>query len=224
MPKKAASQEIDTKGQITPPQFGIATFVIEGDADYVSNCFPEEARQRMADKQRAGTQAAKGKKREPKDFDACYNGSMHKFPDGSPGIPATCFRKAMVSACRLVGFKMTIAKLALFIEADGLDKNDGTPLIRFLSGEPRRVDSYVVNETGVADIRPRAHFAPGWLAQVRVKYDSERFTETDIHNLMLRVGVQVGIGAGRPDSKQSTGMGWGTFKIVSKEETRQTVA
>jgi hypothetical protein len=30
---------------------------------------------------------------------------------------------------------------------------------------------------------------------------------------MHRVGAQVGIGEGRPDSKNSTGMGWGTFEI-----------
>jgi hypothetical protein len=172
----------------------------------------------MAAKQQAGSQSTKGKKKEPKDFDAGYIGSMHLFPDGKPGVPATCFRQAMVSACRLVGFKMTIAKLCVFIEADGFDKDDRSPLIRFVEGEPHRVDSYTVNETGVADIRPRAHFAPGWKINLRVKYDADQFTETDIHNLLLRVGVQVGIGAGRPDSKKSTGMGWGTFSVAKKEQ------
>jgi hypothetical protein len=77
------------------------------------------------------------------------------------------------------------------------------------------VDSYVRNETGVADIRPRAHFDPGWEAEVRIQYDADQFTLTDVTNLLLRVGKQVGVGAGRPDSTKSTGMGWGTFEIVN---------
>jgi hypothetical protein len=33
----------------------------------------------------------------------------------------------------------------------------------------------------------------------------------------MRVGIQVGICEGRPDSKNSAGMGWGTFKLVNSE-------
>jgi len=32
--------------------------------------------------------------------------------------------------------------------------------------------------------------------------------------LLARVGMQVGIGEGRPDSKNSAGMGWGLFEVV----------
>ena len=35
----------------------------------------------------------------------------------------------------------------------------------------------------------------------------------DVTNLLMRVGQQVGIGEGRPDSKNSAGMGWGTFNV-----------
>jgi len=54
----------------------------------------------------------------------------------------------------------------------------------------------------------------GWEAQVRVRYDADQFTLEDLANLLARVGVQVGLGEGRPDSKSSAGMGWGTFMIV----------
>jgi len=37
-------------------------------------------------------------------------------------------------------------------------------------------------------------------------------------NLLARAGLQVGIGEGRPDSKNSAGMGWGLFQI---EENRR---
>jgi len=38
-------------------------------------------------------------------------------------------------------------------------------------------------------------------------------TEEDVVNLIARVGMQVGIGEGRPDSKASAGLGFGLFEI-----------
>ena len=206
------------KPQISAPNFKVATFLITGTADYVANKFSQEARDAMRAKQESGAQAKKGTKREPKDFEKAYRGAMHCFADGNAGIPATCFRQAMISACRIVGFKMTLAKLALFVEADGVDVDDGSPLVRITKGMPRCVNSYVRNETGVADIRPRPHWAPGWEAMLRIKYDGDLFTATDVENLLLRVGLQVGIGAGRPDSKESAGQGWGTFSVAAQPE------
>jgi hypothetical protein len=46
-----------------------------------------------------------------------------------------------------------------------------------------------------------------------VRFDADQFTLRDIANLLLRAGMQVGVGEGRPDSKKSCGMGWGTFEI-----------
>ena len=36
-------------------------------------------------------------------------------------------------------------------------------------------------------------------------------------NLMARAGAQVGVGEGRPDSKTSAGLGFGTWEIVTGE-------
>jgi len=152
----------------------------------------------MRAKQAAGSQANKGAKRPPKDFDKCYRESMHSDTDGKFGVPASCFRQALVSACRIVGFKMTLAKLALFV----------------MAGEPKHFESATRNDTGVADIRVRGKWDIGWEMVLRVQYDADLFTAGDVRNLLSRVGVQVGIGAGRPDSKTSCGQGWGTFEIV----------
>lgn len=216
-PRKVYSaMKSEDKTTIKAPDLRVAQFTIRGTAPYVSNKFSEEARNMMRAKQALGAQAKKGSTKEPKDFDKRYEESMHHFEDGSYGLPASAFRQAMVSACRLIGFKMTLAKLAVFIEPDGFDADPGdqTPLIRFTKGTPEKFESYVRLATGVADISVRGKWAPGWEAVVRVRYDATLFTERDIANLMLRVGCQVGIGAGRPDSKESAGMGWGTFELV----------
>jgi ribosomal protein S17 len=41
----------------------------------------------------------------------------------------------------------------------------------------------------------------------------DQFKVQDVANLLSRVGEQVGICEGRPDSKNSAGMGWGTFQV-----------
>lgn len=206
---KGKKNEDTARLQIRPPNFKTVTFTLRGTAPYVSNKFSAEAREMMRAKQAAGSQAKKGGKRDPKDFDKCYRESMHLGTKGEYGVPASCFRQAMVSACRIVGFKMTLAKLALFVEADDFDADDASPIVLFTKGKPEKFEAATRNDTGVADIRARGKWEPGWEINLRVRYDADMFLEADIKNLLDRVGVQVGIGSGRPDSKTSCGQGWG---------------
>src|SRR5262245_20261452 len=119
---KAEAKEKPVLLAITPPNMAVVKLLIRGTAPYVSNRFSKRAGNTMREAQVAGSQAKKGKKREPKDFDACYEESKHISRDGWCGIPAPGFRTAMVDACRLVGFKMTHAKLGVFVVADGYDR------------------------------------------------------------------------------------------------------
>jgi hypothetical protein len=123
----------------------------------------------------------------------------------------------MIDCCRLVGFKMTITKMTVFAEADGYDCTDGTPLVRITKGEPEYNEMPVRLASGVCDIHPRPMWRPGWEAIVRIRYDADQFTLMDITNLLMRVGMQSGIGEGRPFSKNSNGMGWGLFTIANGE-------
>ena len=200
---------------ISAPKIKVAQFKIRGTAPYVQARFSAKAMQAMMAKMAAGPTAKAKKVREARDFDADFLAAQHVSQDGWVGIPASAFRQAMISACRLVGFRMTLAKLSLFVEADGFDSIDGIPLVILDAGTPERVDMAVRNQTGVADIRVRPMWRQ-WGATVRVRFDEDQFTITDVTNLMLRVGAQVGIGEGRPDSRESAGLGWGTFDIVSE--------
>jgi len=201
---------------ITPPKFQTAEFRIIGVAPYVQNKFSAKARHMMRASQEAGSTGKKGKKKEPKNFQAAYEAAMHKSGDGWWGIPAPAFRNGCISACRMCGFQMTKAKLSVFCEADGFDADDGTPLVRITKGKPEYSEMAVRNETGVADIRPRPMWREGWEAVVRMRFDADQFTLDDMASLMMRAGMQVGIGEGRPDSRKSAGMGWGVFKIAEE--------
>jgi len=86
--------------------------------------------------------------------------------------------------------------------------------VKITQGEPHKVTHHVRNATGVADIRARPMWDPGWQAQVQVQFDEDQFKIQDVYNLFSRVGLQVGIGEGRNDSKNSAGMGWGSFRLT----------
>jgi len=221
--EEATALHKDRNVTISPPNFETAAIQIVGLSPYVQNQFSGKAYMEMKAKQQLGAKAQKGRKREAKDFKLCYEEAKHKFADGTCGIPAPAFRNAMISACRLVGFRMTQGKLSIFIEADGIDARDGTPLVRFTRGEPEYSEKAVRNDSGVADIRARPLWQPGWRATVRVRFDADIFSVADVMNLLARAGQQVGIGEGRPDSKNSCGLGWGLFEPMSEEELKKEV-
>ena len=201
---------------ISPPKFNKLTLKLIGTSPYMQSKFPSKVGIQMREKMMAGSTANKGKKREPRDFDADFLGAQHISSEGWIGIPASAFRIAAVDACRVCGFKMTIGKMSIFAEADGLDAEDATPLVRLEAPAPEVSSLPVRNATGVVDIRVRPMWRE-WGCTLRVTYDGDQFTKSDVINLMTRVGVQVGVGEGRPFSKSSCGLGFGTFKVEPLE-------
>ena len=210
IPQPAAQAAI----QVKVPKADIRTLVVKiaGVTPYLQCRFPEKAMRKMMDSQRLGDRGKNRTARKPRDFKQDYEQSMHKMEDGKCGIPCSAFRAALISACRLVGFKMTIAKLSLFIEADGFDRLDGIPLVK-IEGRPESHEMIGRNADGGADIRVRAIWRK-WGAKIRIQYDANQFDAVDVVNLLDRVGKQVGIGEGRADSRSSAGMGMGHFAIV----------
>lgn len=197
---------------ISPPKFQVAPIKIVGTSPLVLHRFSVKAKNMIIETQESGSVARKGKKREAKDFNAVYEAAKYISREGWLGLPASAFRNAAISACRIVGFKMTLAKLSLFVEADGYDALDNTPLIRITGGEPEMHLAPARNANGAVDIRARPMWTV-WGATVRMRWDSDQFSATDIANLMMRIGCQIGVGEGRPDSRMSAGCGWGTFEL-----------
>jgi hypothetical protein len=213
--KTAAAESGERKAVIKAPKFETATLTIRGIAPLVQHAFSAKAVNTMIATQEAGSQSRKGRVREAKDFEEVYRGAMHISTEGWFGIPASAFRNASISACRVVGFKMTLAKLSLFIEPDGFDKASGEPLVRITKGEPVPHYAPARNDNGSTDIRCRPMWKEGWEARVRIRWDDDQFSVDDVVNLFARVGLQVGIGEGRPDSRKSAGLGWGLFEVVT---------
>lgn len=214
MPGVPAGKKSDEKITITPPNFKYATAWIEGTAPYLSNAMSSEARRKMREGQEQGTaNRSMKRKRPPKDFEAQFRGSLHVSTDGWYGIPCSSFRNAMILACSTVGFPMTRAKLFIFVEADGRDAQTGEGLVRIHGGKPIRDERIGKLATGVSDILTRARFDT-WKCELKLKWDADALQTTDVMNLLARAGVHNGVGAGRPGSKNSAGIGMGTFQVL----------
>lgn len=197
---------------ISAPNLQTLELRIVGEGPYMQAKFAEKAKQAMMAKQAAGSVAKKGAKRDPRDFEADFRAAQHRATEGWAGIPAAALRNACIDACRMVGFQMTRAKMSVFIQPDGFDATDGTPLVRLIADEPEQTEMATRNATGVVDIRVRPMWRE-WGALVRVTFDADQFTATDVTNLLARAGLQVGIGEGRPFSKSSAGLGFGLFRV-----------
>lgn len=212
MAKSQTSAPATQSVQIKAPNLQIATFEITGDAPLVIHRFSTKVKEQMARKMEEGKSAGSKKNREPKNSDDTFNEARYISKDGWDGFHAASVRNAMISACRLVGFKMTLAKMSIFVIADGWDKTEPQiPLIRII-GKPQKQSDMARVETGQPYVTTRAAYH-GWSAKVKIRFDADQFSITDISHLLSRVGQQVGIGEGRPDSKNSCGMGWGLFSL-----------
>jgi hypothetical protein len=195
---------------ITRPNFQTLAVRITGKTPYLQHRFWKKG-DVMHNQEQGST--AKGKKAKPaRDFVSDFKAAQHRSAEGWCGIPCPAFRNAMIDACRLVQFEMTRAKMAVFCEEDGIDIEDGTPLVKILAAEPEMSTMMVRNATGVVDIRARPMWRT-WAADVRIFFDADQFTPTDVVNLLMRAGMQVGVGEGRPFSKKSAGLGFGTFTV-----------
>jgi hypothetical protein len=210
---KEAGQAIEQRVVISPPRFQTAVFQIKGISPLVQARFSEKAKLKMmADMQNPEANKTKRGTRKKRNFDDECRAAMHVSTEGWIGVPASAFRNAMIDACRLCGFKMTLAKLTVFVDADGFDEFDGLPLVKIDNqGGWVRTEMHARNSDLSTDVRVRPMWRE-WGVNLRVTFDEDQFKLEDVANLLSRAGRQVGIGEGRPNSRKSNGLGWGLFE------------
>jgi hypothetical protein len=212
----ADNGEIATRSHvtITAPNFERGTFRINGTAPLVICRFSKKAIDAIAATQSEGTTATSKRKRKKVDPQQQFADARYYHTAGWEGFQASAIRNAMISACRVVDIKMTLAKLCVFCEPDGYDKlQPQIPLVRIHGTAAMQQDQVRNRNSGQFSVTTRAVYHQ-WSADVTIKWDADRFTLSDVANLLARVGQQVGIGCGRPDSKESAGMGWGLFDVA----------
>ena len=207
----------ETAVVISAPKFNTVEVLLRGTAPLVVARFSKKAE--LMAKMAEGSTAKNKKERTARDYDKEAEAARYRSSEGWEGVNAAAFRAGLISACRLVGFKMTLAKLSVFIEADGFDLQDGIPLVR-VYGKSETFTAHTRNATGVVDVRSRPMYRD-WAIKLRVRFDADQFNTQDVYNLIARVGGQVGLCEGRPDSKSSAGCGFGTFQIVPGDDDKE---
>lgn len=216
MAEKKTTDERIQRIVIPPPHDQLIQPTLTGTSPLVIGAFGPEAMEKMRREQEMGTQqAGKSRKKPPKDFNALYKDAMYIAEDGWLGLHASAVRNACISASRLVGFKMTLAKLTIFTEPDGFDRFSGKPLVR-IYGEPEMFVTDVKNSNGSTDLRARPMWRKWYVTPV-IRFNADQFTTEDVVNLLAHAGRSVGFGQGRADSRQSAGMGFGFFDISMEE-------
>lgn len=217
--KKAKKIEsIGSRIVIPEPNYKEAVFQIIGTSPYMQHKMSEKVIRQMETDQREGSTAKSKKKRSPKDFEALYEDATYRTKKGEFGIPSHAFRSGMIDCCRLVNFTMVLGRLSFWIEQDGWDIDGRTPLT-FIHGEREMDISPARNSNASVDLRARPIWKE-WSADVRIGWDADQFTISDITYLLMRCGKQAGIGEGRNSSKKSHGIGLGSFKVDIAEVER----
>ena len=199
--------------RIAAPAMRTAVFEIEGTAPLVVHRFSEKAKKSIRDNMTGESKPGSKRKREKVVPKTEYEAARYRSRDGWDGFNAASIRCALISACRLCDFKMTLAKLSLFVQADGYDAKEPTINLVRIHGKPRMLESTVRVANGGMMLCWRPSYDE-WKAKLRIVFDADQFSTMDVANLLSRVGTQVGIGEGRPDSRDSAGMGWGTFRLL----------
>ena len=215
-PKKSAKEQL----AITPLRQAIMHIPIVGQSPLKVLRFSRKKQDQVAATQAAGEQAKTKRKREAKNFEQEYEDAKYRctVKEGKKqvtwlGLNATGIRNGCIETCRMAGFVMTKAKMSIFCVEDGVDDLDATPLVRIL-GEPEMSVDPVRNANGSIDLRPRCMFRR-WRILVRLRFDLDQFSPSDVLNLMIRVGQQNGLGEGRPNGTNGNGCGNGLFLVDS---------
>lgn len=212
--RKGASTGSGGTITLTRLQRDVLAVQIEGVTPVIPHRWSEKARRMMPgwvpmDGSVPGPRTKEGPRTPREEAEAC----VYRLPDGRPGIPATAFKAAIVSACRF--FKelpMVEAKLLFFVEGIGPDQlvpfeHDGEPVLR--EDTPR-------NANGGADLRYRYSFHP-WRATLRVHYLPTSITPQSVLAL-VDAGGNGGVGDWRPSAPKSSTGTFGQFKVVTEDD------
>lgn len=200
------SQRVNRVVHIERPNFGQSNFKIIGTAPLVIQAMP--AKLANAPVKTPGIRVKGGIKTD----EELYEQARYISREGWDGFNAIGLKKGLVDVCRLTGAKMILAKMCIFVKGDGVDRNNPRLALLRIYGEPEMVKEKVRNAAGQAVDVVQVMYQD-WYMLPRIMWDADQFSLNDITALLMRVGVQNGLGKGRTNGAESVGPGWGAFII-----------
>ena len=167
-----------------------------GDTPLICNRFLPEALEGQGKKKGATPRKDQNPEQEFKD-------SLYPCGDGY-GFPASGFKKAAVSACRMLNEKMTIARAMFHVVGD---------LVPITGSEPRMREDIVRVGRGAPRLRYRGEF-PDWECALTVRFNEAATSIDQVVSLLVYAGFHIGVGDWRPEK----GGSFGCFHVAQEGE------
>lgn len=205
-PSKASSKGPITLHRLEDNEISIP---IVGVSPLIPHRWSEKAKAMMLDKQQAEGKSVRAKKA-PKDPEKEAHEATYWLDDGTPGVPATAFKSALVDGCRFFD-AVTMTDIRRMVYVAGTQNVNNETLVPIF-GELTLTEDTPRNATGVADLRYRNYIWP-WRTIVTVRFPSSVISAESILAL-LDAGGRSGVGDWRPSSPKSNTGTFGTFRVA----------
>lgn len=209
----ALLKEADSKGpiEIQRVPMTVIRVPIIGTAPLLMAKFSDKSKRQMLE-------AQMGKKniKQPKDPKQLFEDAQYRLGKGW-GMPAVCFKAAIVGAARLFETKnlsMTALKVAIYVKGEGIED-----LVKLECKAPEMHEGTVRNASGVADLRYRPLFE-NWKALLEIRYLPSMLSFESVLALVDAAGLG-GVGDWRPSSPKCFTGHFGTFEIDESRKVEQ---
>src|SRR5258706_3846408 len=209
----------NTKKQIVVPPIrkGTLLLTVLGDSPLIVHAWGQKSIKQMLSKQLKEAKSA----REAKDPTSDFEESLYRLEGGGYGFPSVAFKTSAVTACTSVeGVTKIAARQAFHIIGEPIQIKtifDGRlmrkNLVRIHGSEPEMREDPVKIGMGVADLRYRGQFWP-WYAELKVSFNQNVLSESQIINIINVSGFGVGVGEWRPERDREYGM----FHVAAQSE------
>lgn len=176
---------------------------IIGTAPLLMAKFSDKSKRQMLE-----SQMGKKTVKQPKNPDQCFLDAQYRLGKGW-GMPAVCFKAAVVGAARFFDSKqlpMTLLKVALYVHGQGPES-----LVKLDCEPPIMHEGTVRNASGVADLRYRPLFE-NWACMLQIEFPKSVLSLDSVLALIDAAGLG-GIGDWRPSSPKCSTGHYGTFRI-----------
>lgn len=205
--------------EIPPLEIKTVRLRIVGESPLMTHKWSEKATRQMEDDQQQKARQRKAAKVPEQEFQA----AIYRLPDGTAGLPAAAFKKAIVTAATHVdGITKTFLRTAFHVIGAAVVPVNGkagelrpTDLVRIDGSDPvMRTDMVRIGTmTKTADVRYRPEWAE-WACDVTVRYNARSLSLEQLVHLFNLAGFGVGVGEWRPERDGMHGL----FHVESVEE------
>lgn len=203
---------VDQSVELRRLEDAIIEVPIVGLTPVIPHKWSEKAKQSMPGHPMAAerVKTKKGVRDAEEEAEAC----LYRLKDGTPGMPATAFKAAIISACRFFDKpSMTEAKTIVFVEGEGAEQ-----LVRISGKEHIREDT-PRNSNGGADLRYRYELRE-WRATLRIRFVPSSISGNSIVTLVDAAG-RCGVGDWRPSSPKSSTGTFGTWRVDEGKSAKE---